>query len=96
MIKTKEKAKIIDKNKIHDKDTGSSEVQIAVLTENIKQLTNHLKKNKKDNHSRRGLLKMVSRRKSLLDYLAKKDTKRYEKIAKEVGLKIKSQYANKA
>ena len=74
MALTKQKkTKVIETSKIHEKDTGSPEVQIALFTEKIKSLTSHLKKNKKDNHSRRGLLKMVSKRKKLLSYLKGND-----------------------
>lgn len=68
-------------------DTGSTEVQVAVLTERIVNLTEHFKKNKKDHHSRRGLLVMVGKRRSLLDYLKKKDASRYEKLIKNLGLR---------
>ncbi len=88
MLDQKEKEKIIKKFKTHEKDTGSSEVQIALLTEEITRLTLHLKKHPKDNHSRRGLLKMVSKRKALLDFLRREEPKRHEKIAK--GLKLKN------
>lgn len=71
----------------HAKDTGSAEVQIALFTEKIKQLTDHLKTHKKDNHSRRGLLAMVSKRRRLLDYLSKKDHKRYEAVVKKLQLR---------
>lgn len=71
----------------HAKDTGSAEVQIALFTEKIKQLTDHLKTHKKDNHSRRGLLDMVSKRRRLLDYLNKKDHKRYEAVVKKLQLR---------
>ena len=81
------KERVIDKTKTHEKDTGSPEVQIALFTERIKSLTSHLKKNKKDQHSRRGLLKMVSKRKKLSNYLKEKDPKRYKKIATALGLK---------
>lgn len=84
MLTPTEKSKIISKYKIHNKDTGSCEVQIAIFTEEIKRLTLHLKKHPKDNHSRRGLLKMVSKRKKLLDYLAKEDEKRYKSIVKKM------------
>lgn len=90
MLKTQEKQKIISKFKAHDTDTGSANVQIAVLTEEIKKLADHLKKNPKDNHSRRGLLKMVSKRKSFLDYLLRKDDKAYEEVTKKLGLKKKN------
>ena len=68
-------------------DTGSPEVQIAILTERINELTEHLKVHKKDNHSRRGLLKMVGKRRNLLNYLAKKDINRYREIVKQLGLR---------
>ena len=87
MLDPKEKKKIIEKYKVHDNDTGSSEVQIALFTEKIEQLTEHLKEHKKDNHSRRGLLKMVSKRRKLLDYLEKEDPKRYASIIKKLKLK---------
>jgi small subunit ribosomal protein S15 len=87
MLKTTKKSKIISEYKQHDKDTGSAEVQIALFTEEIKQLTSHLKKHAKDNHSRRGLLKMVSKRRRLLDYLKNEDEKKYNKIIKKLGLK---------
>ena len=72
MLLKEQKSKIIAENRVHETDTGSPEVQIAILTERIKQLTEHLKTHKKDNHSRRGLLKMVGKRRNLLDYLAKR------------------------
>jgi len=87
MLKPRKKASIIKQYKIHEKDTGSSEVQIALLSERIKELTAHLKKHPKDNHSRRGLLMMVSKRKRLLDYLKTKDEKRYNKLVKTLELK---------
>jgi len=87
MLTSRKKTSIIKQYKIHEKDTGSSEVQIALLTRRIEELTTHLKKHPKDNHSRRGLLIMVSRRKRILDYLKNKDEKRYKKIIKELGLK---------
>lgn len=83
----KEKAKIIEKFQVHDKDTGSSEVQIAVLSEEIAKLTGHLKKNPKDNHSRRGLLGMVARRKKFLDYLKETNVRKYNGLIKKLGLK---------
>jgi small subunit ribosomal protein S15 len=70
-----------------DKDTGSPEVQIAIFTEKIKRLTEHLKSHKKDEHSRRGLLKMVSKRRRLLDYLAKKNKEAYDAVIKKLGLR---------
>jgi small subunit ribosomal protein S15 len=88
MALTKQKkTKLIATSKTHDKDTGSPEVQISLFTEQIKKLTSHLKKNTKDNHSRRGLLKMVSKRKKLLTYLKGKDVKRYKKLVTDLGLK---------
>jgi small subunit ribosomal protein S15 len=87
MLKIKEKTKIIKDFKTHEKDTGSPEVQVAIFTKEILGLTDHLKKHKKDNHSRRGLLKMVSKRKKLLDYLQKEDEKRYKAVIKKLGLK---------
>lgn len=87
MLKTEDKQKIVNKYKLHDKDTGSAEVQIAILTEEIKKLIKHLKSHSKDNHSRRGLLMMVSKRKKLLDYLMRENIKRYNKIIKKLGLK---------
>ena len=70
-----------------EKDTGSPEVQVALLTERINELTEHLKVHKKDNHSRRGLLKMVGKRRNLLNYLAKKDVQRYRDIIAKLGLR---------
>ena len=83
----KEKAKIIQKHSLHGKDTGSSDIQIGLFTEEIKRLIKHLKTHSKDHSSRRGLLKIVSKRKRLLDYLKKDDPKRYGSIIKELGLK---------
>mgnify|MGYP000244041489 CR=1 FL=1 len=82
-----EKQQIIDENKVHEKDTGSPEVQIALLTSRIQNLTEHLKKNDKDHHSRRGLLKMVGHRRKLLAYLQKKDIERYRAIIDKLGLR---------
>lgn len=87
MLIPEEKTKIITKYKLHNLDTGSSEVQIALLTEEIKQLLLHLKKHPKDFHSKRGLLKMVSKRRSLLNYLKKENIRKYNSIIKKVGLK---------
>ena len=88
MTLTKQKkTKVIETSKTHEKDTGSPEVQISLFTEQIKKLTSHLKKNTKDNHSRRGLLKMVSKRKKLLTYLKSRDAKRYKKLTTALGLK---------
>ena len=85
---TKErKQEIIATYKRDENDTGSPEVQIALLTERISELTEHLKIHKKDNHSRRGLLKMVGKRRNLLNYLAKKDINRYREIAQKLSLR---------
>ncbi len=85
---TKErKQKIIATYKREENDTGSPEVQIALLTERITELTEHLKVHTKDNHSRRGLLKMVGKRRNLLNYLAKKDLNRYREIAQKLSLR---------
>ena len=81
------KTEIIEKFKTHDDDTGSPEVQIAILSNKIDYLTEHLKVHKKDHHSRRGLLKMVGHRRSLLNYLKKKDIDRYRNIIRELGLR---------
>lgn len=86
LTKTK-KTKIVEEYKQHAKDTGSPEVQAAILTRQIEDLTKHLKKHAKDNHSRRGLLKMVARRKKMLDYLKKEDEARYLKLIKKLELK---------
>ena len=87
MISKEMKSQIIEKYKREEKDTGSPEVQIALLTERINELTEHLKVHKKDNHSRRGLLKMVGKRRNLLNYLAKKDLNRYREIVEKLGLR---------
>jgi small subunit ribosomal protein S15 len=87
MLKRKEKDKIIKKSKVHDKDTGSPDVQVSLLTEEIKGLLSHLKQHPKDVHSKRGLLKMVSKRKKLLKYLKKESLKRYKAVIKKAGLK---------
>ena len=81
------KDKIIGDFKVHKQDTGSPEVQVALLTERISQLAGHLKTHKKDNHSRRGLLQLVGKRRRLLTYLKGKDAKRYTKVSKKLGLK---------
>ena len=87
MISKEMKSEIIEKYKRDEKDTGSPEVQIALLTERINELTEHLKVHKKDNHSRRGLLKMVGARRNLLNYLSKKDVQRYRDIVEKLGLR---------
>lgn len=83
----KKKNEIIEAYKLHDSDTGSAEVQIAILTERINHLNEHLKIHKKDHHSRRGLLKMVGQRRGLLNYLSKKDIQRYRAIIDRLGLR---------
>lgn len=87
MLQSKEKTKIIGKHAVHDGDTGSPEVQIALFSEEIERLAKHLKKHSKDNSSRSGLLKMVAKRKRLMDYLQKESPIRYNKVVKELGLK---------
>jgi len=87
MLKKEEKAEIIKKHNVHEKDTGSSDVQIALLSEEINKLVSHLKDHPNDTHSRRGLIKMVIKRKKLLAYLKKEDEKRYSAIIKKIGLK---------
>ena len=87
MLTTRQKDNIIKKYKVHASDTGSSEVQIALLSEEIERLSSHLKKHVKDNHSRRGLLKMVAKRRRLLNYLKDEDEKRYNSLVKKIGLK---------
>ncbi|MGD9850802.1 MAG: 30S ribosomal protein S15 [Nitrospirales bacterium] len=82
-----EKSATIATHRIHDKDTGSSEVQIALLTKRIAGLTEHFKANKKDNHSRRGLLQMVSRRRKLLDYLRRGDEAKYQSVIAALGIR---------
>jgi small subunit ribosomal protein S15 len=81
------KKEIIDKFKLNENDTGSSEVQIALLSSRIKSLTEHFKIHKKDHHSRRGLLKLVGQRRRLLNYLKNRDVERYRKIIKELGIR---------
>lgn len=86
MLATKKKQTVIKKNRIHDKDTGSPEVQVAILSEQIDALAKHLKKHKKDNHSRRGLIKMVADRRTHLKYLERKDKARYAALVKKIDL----------
>lgn len=88
MLAKSVKKKVIDTVQKHDEDTGSPEVQIAVLTKRIEELADHLKTHHKDKHSRRGLLKMVADRHALSRYLKKKDPKRYSAVAKKMGLKV--------
>ncbi len=87
MLLKEEKNQVIQDNKTHEGDTGSPEVQIAILTKRINDLTGHLKTHKKDHHSRRGLLKMVGRRRNLLNYLMKKDIARYRAVIAKLGLR---------
>ena len=87
MMLKEQKTAVIEANRTHPTDTGSPEVQIAILTERIAQLTEHLKVHKKDNHSRRGLLKMIGKRRALLDYLARKDIERYRAIITKLGIR---------
>ena len=86
MLTPEEKIKVIEKYKLHKVDTGSPEVQVALLTEEIKRLLSHLKEHKKDLHSKRGLLKMVTKRRSLLNYVKNEDIKRYNSVIKKIGL----------
>ncbi|RJF89567.1 30S ribosomal protein S15 [Oleomonas cavernae] len=86
-IAAERKVALVKEYATHEGDTGSPEVQVAVLTERIVNLTEHFKAHKKDNHSRRGLLMMVSQRRSLLDYLKRKDAKRYEALIGRLGLR---------
>ncbi len=86
MLTKNKKAKVIKEVAVHATDTGSTEVQVAVLTKRIDELANHLKKNAKDNHSRRGLLGMVADRRTHLKYLEKKSPKRYTALVKKLGL----------
>lgn len=87
MLVTEKKQEIINAYKLHDSDTGSPEVQIAILTERITYLTEHFKVHKKDHHSRRGLLKIVGQRRRLLDYVKKKDVERYKAIIERLGIR---------
>lgn len=86
-LSKEQKTEIIKKHGSHEKDTGKAEVQIAMLTQTINDLTPHFNEHKKDHHSRRGLLKMVGKRRRLLDYLIKKDINRYRKIIQELGIR---------
>jgi small subunit ribosomal protein S15 len=93
MLLKEQKNAVMDENKRHEGDTGSPEVQIAVLTRRINDLTEHLKIHKKDHHSRRGLLKMVGHRRGLLNYLRGKDIERYRALVAKLGIRVS---ANKA
>ena len=87
MMRKEEKAQIIENNRLHETDTGSAEVQVAILTKRINELTEHLKVHKNDHHSRRGLLKMVGQRRSMLNYLMKKDVNRYRALIAKLGIR---------
>lgn len=87
MLTTRKKLNIVKEHGEHETDTGSPAVQVALLTKSIEELTSHLKKHRKDNHSRRGLLKMVGKRKRLLDYVSKNNPKSYNSLIKKLGLK---------
>ena len=87
MMRKEEKQEIIQQNKTHEGDTGSPEVQIAILSKRINDLTEHLKVHKKDHQSRRGLLQMVGKRRNMLNYLAKKDINRYRELIAKLGLR---------
>ena len=87
MLTKKKKEKVIKEAGVHDKDTGSPEVQIAILSKRIEELASHLKKNLKDKHSRRGLLQMVADRRTHMKYLEKNDKKRFNAIVKKLALK---------
>ena len=87
MMRKEEKQEIIQNNKTHETDTGSPEVQVAILTKRINELNEHLKIHKNDHHSRRGLLKMVGRRRNLLGYLSKKDINRYRELIAKLGIR---------
>ena len=87
MLLKEEKTEIIEKNRTHENDTGSPEVQIAILTKRINDLTAHLKSHKNDHHSRRGLLKMVGQRRGLLDYLKKSDLEGYRALIEKLGIR---------
>ena len=87
MILKEKKHEVIESNRLHETDTGSPEVQIAILTARINELTEHLRVHKHDNHSRRGLLMMVGKRRNLLDYLAKKDINRSRAVIAKLGIR---------
>jgi len=87
VLNTESKKEMIDKYKVHETDTGSSEVQIAILSEKIAYLTEHLKTHKKDHHTRNGLLKLVRHRQKLLNYLHKKDAQKYYALIAKIGIR---------
>ena len=87
MLRKEEKTAVIEANRLHEQDTGSPEVQIAILTKRINELTEHIKVHQKDHHARRGLLKMVGHRRNLLNYLQKKDIERYRAIIAKLRIR---------
>jgi len=87
VLDAEQRGKIVGNFQLHEKDTGSPEVQVALMTARIEYLTEHFKTHKKDHHSRRGLLKLVGQRRKLLDYLKKKDVERYRKVVSRLGLR---------
>lgn len=87
MMRKEEKTQVIENNRIHETDTGSAEVQVAILTKRINDLTEHFKANKNDHHSRRGLLKMVGHRRNMLKYLKNTDVSRYRAVVEKLGLR---------
>ena len=87
MMRKEEKTLIIENNRLHETDTGSAEVQVAILSKRIAELTEHLKEHKNDHHSRRGLMKMIGRRRSMLNYMAKKDINRYRATIEKLGIR---------
>ena len=87
VLTTEQKSEIVSGYRTHDTDTGSPEVQVAILTERVKYLTEHFKTHQKDHHSRRGLLKLVGQRRRLLDYLKKKDFNRYKELIERLGIR---------
>ena len=87
MLDTEKKEQIVSTYRTHEADTGSPQVQVALLTERINQLTEHFRTHKKDNHSRRGLLKMVSQRRSMLDYLKRRNIEQYHELIQRLGLR---------
>ncbi len=89
MLTAEQKKEVIEKYAVHEGDTGSPEVQVAILTKRINILTEHLKAHKKDHHSRRGLLKMVGQRRNMLEYLRRSDVERYRALGEKLGLRLK-------
>ena len=87
MLRKEEKDQIIEANRTHEHDTGSPEVQIAILTKRINDLTGHLKTHKKDNHSRRGLMMLIGKRRGLLKYIKERDIERYRALIKKLGIR---------